>query len=121
VTYSDCWIDTVDDDEFRAYKAQQTAADGETGRFGRLHVLPRPSGMRHYWLPLVQDWATERGLEIHWVDSSRIKVRVSRVQLQQFLEEVFGTTPESPVAKLQEHVSKHFRDDKTYVIAGCEF
>src|SRR4051812_33315737 len=34
----------------------------------------------------------------------------SRAQLQQFLEEVFGTAPESPVAKLQEHVSKHFRD-----------
>jgi hypothetical protein len=91
MTYSDCWIDTVDDDEFRAYKAQQMAADGETGRFGRLYVLPRPLGVSHYWLPIVKDWATERGLEIEWVDSAWIKVAVSRAQLQQFLEEVFGT------------------------------
>jgi hypothetical protein len=27
MTYSDCWIDTIDDDEFRAFKAQQTAMD----------------------------------------------------------------------------------------------
>ena len=70
MTYSDCWIDTVDDDEFRAFKAQQTATDGETGRFGRLYFLPRPPGMSHYWLPIVKDWATERGLEIDWVDSA---------------------------------------------------
>jgi hypothetical protein len=121
VTYSDCWIDTVDDEDFRVFKAQQMRTDGETGRFGRLHVLPQPPDMSHYWLPVVKDWATERGLEIQWVDSAWIKVPVSRAQLQQFLDEVFETAPESPVAKLQAHVSEHFRDDKTYVIVAEEF
>jgi hypothetical protein len=120
MTYSDCWIDTVDDDEFRAFKAQQVAADGETGRFGRLQTLPRPLGSNPYWLPIVNDWATERGPEMDWVDSAWIKVRVSRAQLQQFLQEVFGAAPESPVAKLHAHVSKHFRDDKTYIIVAEE-
>ena len=46
---------------------------------------------------------------------------VSRAQLQQFLEEVFGIAPDSPVARLQAHVSKHFRDDKTYIIVAEEF
>jgi hypothetical protein len=121
VTYSDCWIDTVDGDEFRAFRAQQTATDGETGRFGRPHVLPRPPGSSPYWLPIAKDWATERGLEIDWVDSVWIKVPVSRAQLQQFLEEIFATVPDSPVASLQAHVRKHFRDDKTYIIVAEEF
>jgi hypothetical protein len=55
------------------------------------------------------------------VDSAWIKVPVSRAQLQQYLEEVFGTAPELLVARLQAHVGKHFRDDKTYVIVAEEF
>jgi hypothetical protein len=106
-------IDTVDDDEFRAFQAQQTGTDGETGRFGRLYALQRPPGPSRYWLPIAKDWATERGLEIEWADSAWIKVPVSRAQLQHFLEEIFGMNPESPVASLLAHVSKHFRDDKT--------
>jgi hypothetical protein len=76
---------------------------------------------RAYWLPIVKDWATERGLEIDWVDSAWIKVPVSRAQLEQFLEEVFGANPESPAANLAAHANKHFRDDKTYVIVAEEF
>jgi hypothetical protein len=95
--------------------------DGETGRFGRLYVLPRRPESSPYWLPIVQDWATELGLKIDWVDSAWIKVPVCRAQLQQFLEEVFGTAAESPAAKLEAHVREHFRDDKTYVIVAEEF
>ena len=70
--------------------------------------------------PVLKDWATELGLEIDWVDSAWIRVCVTRAQLEQFLEEVFGTAPESSAA-LQVHVSKHFPDDKTYVIVAEEF
>jgi hypothetical protein len=122
LTSSECYIEIVDE-ELETYTRQQRTVDWQTGRNNPRHGLPEPPGKspQYFWLPFVERWATERDLQIDCVDSAWIRVPVSRAQVQQFLEEVFGTAPESPVAGLLAKVINHFRNDKTYVIAVVEF
>src|SRR5947209_20585629 len=52
MTYSDCWISTVDDAEFRAFLASQP----DTEHAGRLDLLPPPP-TGGYWINIVHRWA----------------------------------------------------------------
>ena len=115
MTYSDCWIDTVDDDAFKALVA------GEHRRAHRIELLPSPPGSCHYWIPVVKEWAAEHSVPIHYIDPVWIQVPVSRAQLQRFLDDVFGPDPNAPPQRLRVHVREHLRDDRTYLIVAEEF
>jgi hypothetical protein len=83
--------------------------------------LPRRPGATHYWIPAVQDWAAARGLPIRHIDPLWIEVSVSRAQLLEFIDVVYGTNPDESVARLRAHIAAHGRDDKTYLIVADEF
>jgi len=119
MTFSDCWISSVDDEEFKDLIAAQQSA--ETRRANRLDLMPRCPGSSHYWLPLLKDWAAARDLPVHYVDPLWIEVPVSRALLLQFLEDTYGPDPDAAVKRLRSHVWKSFRDDRNYLIVADEF
>ncbi len=121
MTYSDCWIDTVDDTDFQVLIAGQLGSDAR--RATRIELLPSPPGMCHLWLPIVRQWAAEENLNIVYVDPICIQVSVSRAQLQRFLDHIFGQELSLPqnLQRLRAHVQQHLRDDRTYLIVADEF
>ena len=121
MTYSDCWIDTIDDGDFKALIAGQSGSDAR--RVNRIELLPSPPGMWHVWLPIVKEWASGENLSVDYIDPICIQVPVSRAQLQRFLDHVFGREPSLPqnLQRLLAHVRQHLRDDRTYLIVADEF
>jgi hypothetical protein len=121
MTYSDCWIDTVDDGDFKALIAGQIGSDAH--RVNRIELLPSPPGMCHLWPPIVKEWASEENLSIDYIDPICLQVPVSREQLLQFLDHIFGREPLLPpnLQKLRAHIRQHLRDDRTYLIVADEF
>ena len=53
MTYTDCWISTVDDDDFKALIAEQRKLDAR--RAHPINLLPRLPAASHYWLPIVKE------------------------------------------------------------------
>ena len=119
MTFSDCWISTVDDEEFKKLVAEQNSAG--VRRANRLDLLPRAPAHSHYWLPLLKEWATARDLPIHYVDPCWIEVSVSRALLLQFLDDTYGPDADGAVGQLRSHIWKSFRPDRTYLIVADEF
>ena len=66
MTFSDCWIDSVDDEDFLAYIAEQKRLG--VRRALRLDLLPRLPAAHHYWIPALQEWAAARELRIQHID-----------------------------------------------------
>lgn len=133
MTYSDCWISTVDDTEFQALLASHDEKEWS----GRLDLLP-PALASDLWINIVRRWAARHTLAVEQVDSPlEIQVVVSRAQLLQFLDEVFWRREESQdredretlkhlkrverVERLRGHALQFLRDDKTYLIVADEF
>ena len=119
MTYSDCWIDTVDDAAFKALVEGQRGE--EARRAQRIELLPSAPGQGHLWPPIVKEWAAEQSLPIHYVDPLCVQVPVSRAQLQRFLDDIFGPDPNAPPQKLRAHLRDHLRDDRTHLIVADEF
>jgi hypothetical protein len=132
MTYSDCWISTVDDTEFRALLTSQRDTEWD----GRLDMLP-PALADDYWINIVRRWAAGHALVVEQSDPLEIQVVVSRAQLLQFLDEVFWRKGEArdreereilkhlrrveKVERLRGHALQFLRDDKTYLILADEF
>src|SRR5258708_4254602 len=115
MTYSDCWIDTVDDEEFRAFITERASID--TPRVEKIFMLPPPP--QPYWINTVLDWAKAQGLPIGYSDGRTLaKVAVSRTQLLDFLDSTLGR---ESVPRLRAHVRDRLRDDRTYLIVADEF
>jgi hypothetical protein len=76
MTYSDCWIDTIDDQDFKALVAAQTGSDAR--RVNRIELLPSGPGIPHLWPPVVKEWASGEKLSIDYVDPLCIQIPVSR-------------------------------------------
>jgi hypothetical protein len=119
VTYSDAWIDTIDDDEFAAFLKERRTHD--TPLEGRIFLLPPPPRPGNYWINLVKEWTAKQGLPVEYVDPLEIRVAVSRTQLLKFIDDTFGSEPAGKVAKLRAHVREHLRDDRTYLVVADEF
>jgi hypothetical protein len=121
MTYRDCWIDTIDDEEFKALIARQSGS--EARRVNRIELLPSLPGTCHFWISIVKEWAAVENLSIEYVDPICIQVPVSRAQLQRFLDHVFGPEMSLPqnLQNLRAHIRQHLRDDRTYLIVADEF
>jgi hypothetical protein len=119
VTFSDCWIDTVDDEEFAALLKERRSPDLPLSE--RIFLLPRPPRPGNYWINLVREWAAAKALPVEHVDPLEIHVRVSRAHLLDFVEDTFGQEPAGKVAALRAYLREHLRDDRTYLIAADEF
>jgi hypothetical protein len=118
VTFSDAWVDTVDDDDFAALIQAQSTIDAK--RADRLYLLPSPPPRAgEYWINVVKEWAVAHGLPIESFGPLEISVPVSRAQLLQFLDDVFG--PEAATMPLCRHVREHLRDDRQYLVTSDEF
>jgi len=65
---------------------RSVSADGGT----HVHATGRGAGHAHYWLPLVQSWANQRGHLIDWIDNCWLRVRIGAAELVDFLETVLG-------------------------------
>jgi DNA-binding transcriptional regulator YdaS (Cro superfamily) len=132
MTYSDCWISTVDDTEFRALLSSQRDTEGGE----RLDLLP-PALANNYWINIVRGWAASHALAVEQSAPLGIQIVVSREQLLQFLDEVFWRKEEArdreqretlkylrrveKVERLRGHALQVLRDDKTYLIVADEF
>src|SRR5271167_663650 len=119
MTFGDCWISAVDDQEFKELLAEKKNA--EIRRANRIDLMPRSPASTHCWLPLLKDWAAARDLAVHYIDPLWIEVPVSRAQLLQFLDDTYGPDPDAGVRRLRSHIWKSFRDDHTYLIVADEF
>jgi hypothetical protein len=119
MTFTDCWIDTLDDDDFRAYVAEQKRLDVRRGH--RLDLLPRLPAAHHFWIPTLQDWATARGLAVQSIDPLWIRVPVTRAQLLDFLDKTYGDVGIDSLARLRAYLAAHGHDGKTYLIVADEF
>ncbi|MGF6877402.1 hypothetical protein [Paraburkholderia sp. MM5477-R1] len=112
MTFSDAWIDSVDDEEFAAFLTQSP----------RFRVLPPPSSP--YWINHVRGWAKKEGLAIKYPgdDDLEIRVLVTRRQLVRFFDDMFGPlTSGADRSTLHGYVVDKCRDDRTYLIAADEF
>lgn len=138
MTYSDCWIDTLDDADFKAlrelFASQWTT---ETKLSDNLCLLPPTPSPGNYWISILWVWAKKHALTVERVDELKIRVAVSRAQLLQFLDEVFWREEEAQdrsdreiikhlrsverVERLRAHARQCLRDDKTYFIVADEF
>jgi hypothetical protein len=118
-TYSDAWIQTVDDPDFKALVDSQSSMD--TRRADKLYLLPPAPQPSRYSINIVRDWAKANGLAVEYVDHLEIQVHVTRQQLARFLEETYGPENESVTAPLQRHVRERLRDDCTYLVVADEF
>src|SRR4051812_39061527 len=85
MTFSDAWIDTVDDDEFAAVLKEERARDLPYAE--RIFKLPPPPSP--YWITVVRQWASSTGLTVEEVDPLESRARVSRAQLLRFLDDTF--------------------------------
>jgi hypothetical protein len=119
MTYSDAWIDTVDDAEFDALIRERRSH--HTPREEKIFLLPPPPRPGNYWINIVRDWAAAQSLAIEYVDPLTIRVRVSRAQLVRFIDNTFGPEPVGKTAALRAHVRARLRDDRTYLIVAAEF
>lgn len=81
MTCSDCWIEPIDDPDFALARR---LAGLEPGRY-RLGPPPQP-----YWINWVKDWAAARGLRLEVVGFLDIRVRVTRAQMLDFMQFVYG-------------------------------
>src|SRR5215467_13086697 len=99
MSFSDCWIDSVDDEDFLAYVAEQKRLG--VRRAHRLDLLPRLPAAQHYWIPVLQDWAASRGLPVEHVDPLWISVSVTRAQLLDFLNMTYGEVGADSLAQLR--------------------
>jgi hypothetical protein len=118
MTFSDAWIDTVDDDAFAAFIKVHRAG---TPREDKIFLLPSPPRPGNYWINILREWTAEQSLSVEYVDPLEIRVSVSRAQLLKFIDDTFGSEAAGKVAKLRAHVRKHLRDDRTYLIVADEF
>ena len=77
MTYSDCWIDTVDDADFKTFIAARSSMD--VRRADKIHILP-PSP-RSYSINRVKEWVAAHHLPV--ADSGTVEVRMpaSRTQI----------------------------------------
>ncbi|HEY0523983.1 MAG TPA: hypothetical protein VGD08_11365 [Stellaceae bacterium] len=96
MTYSDFWIDTVDDDEFEAILKKPRRLD--TPREDKIHLMPPTPRPGSYWINVVGEWAAEQNLAIQYVDPIAIGVLVTRAQLLRFLDDTFGPEAVGKVA-----------------------
>ena len=119
MTFSDCWIDSVDDEDFLAYVAEQKWLG--VRRALRLDLLPRLPAAHHYWIPALQEWAAARGLRVQHLDPLWIRVPVTRSQLLDFLHTIYGEVGADSLAQLRVYFGAHGRDGKTYLIVADEF
>jgi hypothetical protein len=119
MTFSDCWIDSVDDEDFLAHIAEQKRLD--VRRAFRLDLLPRLPAAPHYWIPALQEWAATRGLPIQYIDPLWIKIPVTRAQLLDFLHTIYGEIGADSLAQLRTYFGAHARNGKTYLIVADEF
>ena len=119
MTFSDCWIDSVDDEDFLAHIAEQKRLD--VRRAFRLDLLPRLPAAPHYWIPALQEWAATRGLRIQYIDPLWIKIPVTRSQLLDFLHTIYGEVGADSLAPLRAYFEAHGPDGKTYLIVADEF
>ncbi len=119
MTFSDCWIESVDDEDFLAYVAEQKLLG--VRRALRLDLLPRLPAAHHYWIPVLQDWAAACGLPIQHVDPLWIRVPVTRAQLLDFLHTIYGEVGADSLAQLRAYFGARGRDGKTYLIVADEF
>jgi hypothetical protein len=119
MTYSDAWIDTIDDAEFDAFLRERRSH--HTLREEQIFLLPPPPRPGTYWIKIVRDWAVVQSLAIEHVDPLTIRVRVSRAQLVRFIDNTFGPEPVGKTAALRAHVCACLRDDRTYLIIADEF
>ena len=117
MTYSDCWIDTIDDEEFKAFTAERRSIG--VPRREKIHILPPAPKPR--WITTVKDWAAAQGLPVNHNDPLEIQVPVSRDQLLAFLAEMFPPGPTSPAEPLRAHAMNRFKNDCTYLIVADEF
>jgi hypothetical protein len=117
MTDSDAWLDTVDDEEFAAVLKERRSPDLPLAE--RIFLLPPPP--RPYWITRVREWAETKSLPVDQVDPLEIRVRVSRAQLLEFIEETFGPEAAGKVAALRAHVRERLHDDRTYLIVADEF
>jgi hypothetical protein len=87
----------------------------------RISPLPQPSCGGRYWVPTLKDWANRRGFRIRWLDAASIEVLVSRRQLLEFLQSVYGAGTESRITQIRRQVIDDLTDDETYVLVAEEF
>ena len=59
MTFTDCWIETVDDEDFSAYIAEQARLG--VRRALRLDLLPRLPAAQHYWIPVCRNGRPRAG------------------------------------------------------------
>lgn len=85
MTYSACWIEPVDDDEF-ARKMEQWDAEGR-----RPYMLGAPA--RPYWITELISWANANGLQLHDRGSLETYVEVSRTEIVEFVSRVTARHP----------------------------
>ena len=119
MTYSDAWVDTIDDPEFRALIDSQSGTGSR--RADKLFLLPHAPRPGDYLINVVREWAAANGLCVEHNGHLEIQVRVTRQQLARFLEETFGPERDSAAAPLQRHVRERLRDDCTYLVVADEF
>jgi hypothetical protein len=119
MTFTDCWIETPDDEDFRANVAEQKRLEVRRGL--RLDLLPRLPAARHFWIPALQDWAAVQGLPVQSLDPLWIRVPVRRAQLLDFLDKTYGEHGAHSLARLRAHFARHGCDGKTYFIVADEF
>jgi hypothetical protein len=119
MTFTDCWIETVDDEDYSAYIAEQARLG--VRRALRLDLLPRLPAAQHYWIPVLQEWAAARGLPVDYVDPLWIRVPVTRAQLMDFLDTIYGKLGDDSLARLRTYFAGRSRDDKTYLLVADEF
>src|SRR5690348_12586249 len=119
MTFSDCWIESVDDEDFSAYVSEQKRLG--VRRALRLDLLPRLPAAAHYWIPVLQNWAAARGLPVQHVDPLWIRVSVPRAQLLDFLYTTYGEVGVDSLAQLRAYFGTRGRDDKTYLLVADEF
>lgn len=134
MTTSDCSIGTIDDAEFKALLHSEPLI--KSGWHHNLVWLPpRPIG--EYWKTVLYVWAKQHALVVEDVDELTIRVAVSRVQLLQFLDEVFWREEDAAfqrekevlkhdkvvdrVERLRKHARECLRDDRTYLLEADEF
>jgi hypothetical protein len=112
VTFSDAWVDSVDDQEFAVFLAQSP----------RFRVLPPPPSP--YWINHVRGWAKKEGVAIEYPsdDGLEVHVLVTRRQLMRFFDDMFGPLESgADHSTLRGYIVNKCRDDRSYLIAADEF
>jgi hypothetical protein len=118
MTYSDCWLDAIDDDNFAAYVRDHDRP--EIKRADKQHLLgPGPRG--RYWINLVRDWGAARDLKVEYVDHLELRIRVSRNQLLDFLAFAYGDDLNSHAQGTVSFIRDTLKDGCTYWLCADEF